>query len=60
MTGDVVSGVWERRLAGRRLRVTVTPAARLSAGHRQLLGQEAERLASFAGARPDLVLDEPD
>ena len=45
-----VAGLWRPRKKGRRLVVELEPLRRLSAGEREALAAEAERLAPFRGA----------
>jgi hypothetical protein len=54
-----VGGVWERRLRGRKLELTVTPVRELTAGELRSLEAAAGRVADFLDAGPALAV-EPD
>jgi hypothetical protein len=51
-----VAGVWHLRRSGRRLGLTVEPFVALSAGQHRELEDQAERIAAFLGARPELTV----
>lgn len=51
-----VGGLWQQRLAGRKLEVTVEPFEPLTASPRSELDVEVERLGAFLGTAPELTI----
>lgn len=52
----VAAGLWERRTRGKRLELTVTPAAKLTNAQRARLDDEARRFGAFAGLEPAVAI----
>lgn len=55
LVDGVIGGMWWRKVAGRRLHVTVEPTTDLTSDHLRLLDAEVERVAAFLGL-PDASL----
>jgi hypothetical protein len=56
LVDGVVGGLWNQRLAGRKLEVTVEPFDPLTASRRSELDVEVERLGAFLDAEPELTI----
>ncbi len=56
LVGGEVAGVWHHRRSGRRLRVTVEPFGRLTAGQAGQLETEAGRVGRILDAQPELTV----
>lgn len=52
-----IAGVWKHERNGRRLQVTVSPFAKVSATHRKQIGEEADRLGRFLDAPAQVSFD---
>lgn len=52
----VVAGIWRRGRRGKRVKIEVEPARRLSAGERRQLEDEVERIGAFLGVEPAVTL----
>jgi hypothetical protein len=53
----VTAGLWERRKRGKRIELTVRPAAKLTRAQRAEVDREAERIGTFLGLEPMLTVE---
>jgi len=58
LVDGTVTGVWERQLRGKNLKLTAVPAHRLTRPLRTALETEAARIADFYDARLTLTIEE--
>jgi hypothetical protein len=58
LADGVCAGIWERKLSGRRVELRVSLARRLTRAQRAELDDEAERIGTFLGAEPSLVVED--
>ena len=56
LVDGVCAGLWERTTRGKRIELRVALARRLTRAQRAELGEEAERIGSFLGLEPSLVV----
>lgn len=56
LVDGVAAGVWHQRRSGRRIDVTVEPLEPLTAGQRDLLTDQVDRMAEILEGRPSLTI----